>query len=796
MKIERGSNVKLSLSNRTQYLAIALLLSLLAALFTPTQQVYADTNSGGIEAKIEAGFQSYVKQDKWYPVKLTLTNRTGKDIKGELVVSALSSYTGSTVDYVVPAELPQNTEVVLTVGIPGDALSKVNSLISFYSGSYSKGEKVPIIGQTYIENKMISSYTIGVISRDPDTMNFMPSLNQRGYDIVVIPLTEEQLPDDSLLLDTLDTLVINDTATSVWSEDQIKAITDWVKRGGTLVLSGGAGYEKTAAAFQHIAPVKATGTVEISELSVLAIAGEAGLPDNAKLTISVGDVIEGSQSLMHGDIPLAVTRSVGLGYVVYAAFDPSLAPVASWSGSATLWSKMLQNNLQMNFNSGRYGGDLFHTLDYTIDQFPSITPPNFMILMVIFGIYLLVVAPVLYFVLSKVDRREWSWLLIPSISVVAAIAVFIFGAGDKRSLSAHTIEVVELTGSGDGIVSGATGIFVPNGGTVKVDFGEKVFATSYSNSSSTFGSFNPNGGTQMIMNDDSTSALWRDVSYWSTRKAWLDERVIEGEVGLFNTSLKKLNGSYQLDVTNETATDLTNVSVLLGGQAYNIGDLKRGESGTVVLPSLGGQSYGYSNYGWMLFSNSMGNRDDNYDRERRIVDAYMNQNTFTFSGDIPTIVGFSKDKNSKYKVNGTDVKSNNLTMWTQRINKLEMEGNKIMLTSSSLSPSIIQNTLQHMNFQGNGMLYAGTGELILQYSLPNRNEVSYTELLVLSNQMNNQYAKWMIWNESISSWEDIPSNSVNAKQYLIDESEIQLKLIISSEMETTIPVLTLEGEVK
>ena len=788
--------MKLSPSNRKNCTAIILLLTVLAGLFSPLQRVFAEPQSGGIEVKAEAGFQNYVKAGKWYPVKLTLTNKTGKDVKGELVVSALSSSTGATIDYVAPAELPQNTEVVVTLGIPGDVLTKSNSLISFYSGSYSNGTKLPVTGQTYIENKVTSSYAIGVISRNPDTLNFMPSLNQRGYDIVVVPLAEEQLPQDSVLLDTLDTIVINDTATSSWSEGQIKAVTDWVKRGGTLVLSGGAGYAKTAEAFQQIAPVKATGTAELSELSILAVAGEAGLPDNAKMTVSTGEIIEGSPSLLQDGVPLAVTRSVGLGQVIYAAFDPSLAPIASWSGSATLWAKLLQDNLQMNMNGGRYGGSLFQTLNYTIDQFPSITPPKFGLLMLIFAIYLFLVAPLLYIVLSKADRREWAWWLIPSLSVIASLSVLLFGAGDKRSMSAHTIEVVELAGDGDGIKSGATGVFVPTGGTVRIDFGEKVYATSYTNNS-TFGDFSPNGSSQIIMNDDSSSAVWRDVSYWSTRKAWLDERVIEGEAGQFALSFNNENGTYKATVTNQTASDLTDVGILIGGQAYHLGDLKMGESASAALTTIGNRPYGYTNYGWMLFSQSSNTGQDNYYRHRELLDAYMNQNSYSFAGDYPAIVGFNVDKSSKYKVNGSDIKSNNLTMYVQRIGEMDMEGNKLFVTSSTLTPSVIDNSLQHLNFQGSGMLYVGTGELVLQYALPRANEVVYTELLAVNaGYSSNQYARWMIWNETNGDWEDMPAGPVDPKDYTTGESAIRMKLIASNDIETMLPVLTLEGEVK
>ena len=788
--------MKLPMSSRYNYMMLVALLALVAVLLMPAGRTYAEPLSEGIEIKSEVGYQGYVKQDKWFPVKLTLTNRMDKDVSGELVLSALSSNYGSTNDYVVPVELPQNTEVVVTLGVPGDVLKKSSSKLSFYKGSYNEGTKLPIIGNDYIDNKMTNSYTIGVLSRDPDTLNFMPSLNQKGYDIVIIPVTEDQLPEQSLLLDTLDTLVINDVATSSLEEKQVQAITDWVKRGGTLVLSGGAGYAKTAASFDEIAPIKATGTLELTDFSAVAIAGEAEWPTGSKMTVSIGELQNSSATLMQGDVPIAATRSVGLGEVVYAAFDPSLAPAATWSGSATLWSKLLQNNMQMLANGvNYYPGAMNQSFNRIIDEFPSINPPNFGVLLLIFGIYLFIVAPLLYFILAKSDRREWAWWLIPVLSIAAGFAVFLFGADDKRAMSAHTIEIVKLTGDGEGIVSGATAVFVPNGGTVRMNFGEKVYATSYANSynNNISGNFNPNGNTQLVMNDSSTTAVWRDVSYWSTRKAWLDERVMEDEAGQFQISFKKSGTGYEVSVTNETMSSMTDVAVLMNGQAYRLGDLKAGESGSAAV-GMGGTIYSHMDYGWMLFNHSGNYNDDKKYREREVLNSYMNQNNRgSVNGGAPVVVGFSQTKEAKYKVNGTAIKGDNLTMWVQQIDEMLIDGNKVAVSSSSLMPSIIENTLQHMNFEWGGMMYVGQGELVLQYILPRNNEIHYTELSVLNS---GQGQVWKIWHEASGAWIDLASASSFLDEYLLDGAALRLKLVASSESNAAVPVLLLEGEVR
>ncbi len=236
------------------------------------------------------------------PAHLTLTNRTNTDLKGEVVISVISPYGGMTTDYVVPVELPKETPVELTVSLPGTQLSKDNNKIRFFEGASAKGKEVAIIGKAFLDSNGTADYTFGVLASDPDTLNFMPSLNVRGYQISVMPLTPEQLPDEASLLDYFDVLAINDVATSDWSEQQVAAITGWISKGGTLILSGGAGYSKTAKAFAAIAPVEPDGGTVSQPISPEMVnAGEAKSASAGDMTLSTGKLAAGATKLLGGE---------------------------------------------------------------------------------------------------------------------------------------------------------------------------------------------------------------------------------------------------------------------------------------------------------------------------------------------------------------------------------------------------------------------------------------------------------------------------------------------------------------
>lgn len=264
-------------------------------------------------------------------------------------------------------------------------------------------------------------------------------------------------------------------------------------------------------------------------------------------------------------------------------------------------------------------------IESIIDEFPSIKPPNFMLLMWMFIGYMIIVAPVLYIILAKADRREWSWWLIPAFSVITGFAIFFFGAEDKRNLSAHTIEIIELTGQGDAVRSGATAVFIPTGGTVTAEFDKRVNLSFYTNYNQN-GNQNMDDKTQLISENDSTTVLWRSVPYWSTRKLWIEKQTMSSDTGQLTLAYKQIRHAIEVTATNNTTTNLTNVSMLINGQAQLFGDLKVGESGQTTITTSTVNQSGYFPYGQMMFPNPTNRGNDGYNRERQLVDSFGNRN--------------------------------------------------------------------------------------------------------------------------------------------------------------------------
>lgn len=760
----------------------------------------------GIAVQSKIGYNGSYKEGKWYPLQFTFTNQTGKDLSGEAVFSVVTQE-NITTDYIVPVDLPAGTPVDVTIGLPGTPLTRDGSKLRFFEGSYKRGKTVDVSWSTALPSQGLSGYVIGVVSRDPDTMNFMPTLNQKGYDIRVLPIQPDELPTESVLLDMLDTLVINDAATKEWSGGVVQAIKEWVARGGTLVLSGGAGYAKSAEAFADITPVEAGGTTALATADSLARAGGEPLSLAAPLTVSVGKLKDGTESdIREGELPLVASRSHGFGNVIYAAFDPSLEPMSSWPGSAPLWSKLLQRNLSNLQGMGgavmlgnTYNNNMMWNLKQLIDLFPSIKPPSFGLLIGMFALYVLIVAPILYIVLAKLDRREWGWWMIPSVALLTGVLVFVIGAGDKRNTAVHTIEIVELSSDGQAVVSGSTAIFSPNGGTVTADFGSKLPVRLYSDDNMSSGGTVVMNGEYQVRDDGSgLQAIWRNVPYWSTRKLWMDRRVADpAETGGIAVAYEQENGSVKLVVTNDTTADLTNVSLLMNGTAQVIGDLKQGESGSVTMmtQTLPPQPGSYYSYADTIFPYSGSSNNDRLNRERQLTDNYFNQNNGALFTLNPVIVGYSTDRDSTYEVDGGKANTDRLTMWVKGLDPVEQIGGRVFVPAGAMQPVVASNTMTAMSYYGNGVIAVSAGEVILEYITPVNDNVAYDKLDVILNQgYSNPNIEWSIWRESTNEWVPVSGALGTPDEYLIEGQTIQIKLVSGAGGETVYPYVTLEGE--
>lgn len=674
-------------------LAGALLLA--AALVNLAAPLPAHADRVPLEVKAEAGYQGKIKEGRWFPLQLTITNN-GDDLSGELAVELASSTQGKDVTYTVPVELPSHSTKSISIALPGMNLTERNNRISFYEGNAASGKRVQILGgdlRLSAQTLPVGAYHVGVLARDPDTMNFLALLNQKGYSVTVVPLKLEDMYAEALMLDGLDALVVNDVSASEWKEEQVTAVIAWVNRGGSLILAGGAGYAKTAQPFEELSPVQATGTTALSSAGSLAAAGGAELVLDSPLTVSAGPLKEGARGIVEQDgFPLIAVSYAGLGKVWYAAYDLSLQPIASWPGNPALWETILGSELKALSALSRSSftaaaGPGFWGISQGLEYFPNMSSPDTGSLFWVLVIYACAVGPALYFALKHWDKREWAWVAIPGLALLVSGSIYLFGAWDRNATLAQQLTMVQLNGDGTGFERSAAAVFVPKGGSYELQRAGSAYALS-------LGSGNNGTNTPVQMSGDSDAFISRKssgaairltgVPYWSTRKAWfVDEE--PREYGSIDYTLSYDGSDWTGEFRNSTSADLHELVLFAGNEWYPVGQMDAGatlsfhqaasgrpDSDVGASPAEPSNMWHSQDVAQQLFP-YQGSRDENA-KYRGLLAALLEE----FSqrpGTNVFLIGWSKGTGkSGLLVNGREIGGDELKLWVQPLHPQLAEG--------------------------------------------------------------------------------------------------------------------------
>ncbi|OAB46152.1 DUF7408 domain-containing protein [Paenibacillus glacialis] len=769
---------------------------LLQALIIPSAVYAADGPS--ITIKTDLGYNGRIKASKWNPVKITLTSDT--DVSGDIVIQNTDNYMGSA-SIVQHVELTKNTAKEVIVGIPGVVYDKNRNQIRFYKDSVKEGKYIPFSsGKSYIEGVPENGAIIGVLSDDPDTMIFMNVLRGGGYDLNIVKMQAAGIPEDPMLLDGLDVLVINRFASDTLSKTQISAISGWVKSGGTMVLAGGAGYPKTAAAFADLSPVQYEGTFSVSSLPELASLGGKPLNLEGDFTLSNAQPLEDSEVLYRAENkPLIVSRQIEQGNVLYAAYDLTMAPISSWNGHPKVWSHLLKNDLPLNNQNRMFPDNQLNNLGYILNYFPSLKMPGFSGLVWMLMIYVVVVAPVLYWILRKVDRREWAWWIIPLIAIIASATVYTVGSSDKTKELAHTLNILELNGRGSSTTTSATAFFTPSSGDYTLEFPKNTHIRLQRESGLLGSSGVDNSFIEVGSQETKVDLL--NMPQWSLAKMWA-QQTDNRQVGQLNVTLS-LNdqGNVEGKVINETTSDLTKVVLVVGAKVYELGDIAKNKQSD-ILTTTSGKNLNLmgGNIGSLLYPYTNTNNGNNFNRERELLMNYVPYTSWYEKGSY--ILAWSNDPILTYTHEGKAISSNQLNLWAQPVMIDLIQSGTINIPFGYISPNMTQVNAGMWNQDPNGMINMSQGVATFEYELPKLEKDAVYEELTLRGTNVGQNTEFKIWNEKKLDWEVVVWQSngytinTNVEQYAMNGKMLRLTVSAKDQTSFTLPDLRLKGKVK
>ncbi len=422
-------------------IAIALLVSMINAFASPqmsrahsSPSTLNDAPLSAVAIVTEAGFNGYIKPGNWIPVHVTLN--ANEPVEGNIALSPLQDRSQR---YGVDVSLARNTKKQLLLYAP-PSNGPIEALFS------SAGT---VIGASNLTIHPLGDgdRLILVISDPSDGFNFLNDLHTPyGGMTYVAQMRPEQIPGYTPALNSVDVIIFNNIDTLALSAVQRDAIRVWVLGGGRLVLSGGPGARLTLGGFEDFAPARVGQSLQRGTVAGLR---DLLIPNNVEVSAVVStskpvsstvlkpaDLIaplvvllpatnDAHSLVSSNDTPLIMRRQMGRGTVDQLAFDAAIAPLRDWDDVRFVFASFLGGIVgEPGSNSALREASMAINAARAL---PGASLPPFLIVAGFLLLYVIVIGPLNFYVLRRLNKLAWAWITVPGAVVLFAIIGYATG---------------------------------------------------------------------------------------------------------------------------------------------------------------------------------------------------------------------------------------------------------------------------------------------------------------------------------------------------------------------------------
>ncbi|MFA1737275.1 hypothetical protein [Lysinibacillus fusiformis] len=594
---------------KTKITALTLLVMLMMSFLLPSTQAQA---AASLEVKATAGISGKAKYQSVVPLQVTVKNN-GPDFSGDMAINSSNSYEAASA-LVVPIDIAAGEEKTFTFYLDGLADNGYSDadLFAFYEGNIEKGKKIAYKGTKRLQSNFLdpTSTFVYTLTDKSDRLSallrlssFVPQNNVEIFNIN--QLKDYTFPEDEQGLAMANVIVVDEVAIADLAQKQQEALLKWVQDGGTLLLGASDQVDATAGIFTDYLPMSLSQEMTSISAETLTKLSGGGI-FTQPISIHTATNHEGSLPVLtENNIVLASKKKIGSGEIIQTAFSLGDQPLASMDGYAALLAKLIDIQSISQQGMMSQGQSPLDQISYELrninELFPSFeVSVSYMLIVII--LYIIIIGPVLYFVLKKVDKREHAWWIIPVFSIVLSIGLFIVGAKDRivqpqvqqsafyrvnedSSLNGYYVESILTNRSGDFIVNtdkNTTAVAMRN----------------YNNFTGTVGDLHES--SYIKENANGSTLTLRDLNYWSVQS--FGGKTSAQNIGKMDVDITLKNEKLTGTVKNNFPFELKDVTLISGVKEVKLGDIKANgtlqvdkEMKTTVLqkPSIF-NSYNYS----------------------------------------------------------------------------------------------------------------------------------------------------------------------------------------------------------
>ena len=393
-----------------------------------TAEPVAVTNPG-IALDAELGYSGTITYMRDIPLTVTVENKGSDDIQGTIGVDLYRN--NRFFDrYEHPLSLASGAKkkVVLPVNLK---MKQDRYVIEFVQDGKVAASVIKTPDRTIKPEAVL----IGVLSADPQALSYMnlDSITRISPDHYeawqLIALDADRFPRSGSLMNAFMMLVVDGFDVATLSEAQLQVLDRWLEGGGIAIVGGGAQAATGYPYFSKYTGLTAGGIAEAEDITPALIQYFAFASDKPlSEKVLLNDVNTSDTPLVSASRPLIFKHQAGSGLVYTAAFELGAKPLANWSGMSSLWPRVLIKSANQQYaslyskiSSRLYGGS-YST--YLLQNVPIESAGSTVPVIILLIVYLLLAGFGSYFLLKRLDKREWMWLTVPALALVCMAGLY------------------------------------------------------------------------------------------------------------------------------------------------------------------------------------------------------------------------------------------------------------------------------------------------------------------------------------------------------------------------------------
>ncbi len=558
------------------------LLVLLAALMLRPACCYAATD---IYVTVDHGYGSSAgaKQGRYLPVTLHMDNRTASPAQGQIQVKAAGS-DGDIYEYEYLWELEESEKDDMTYYIPLGYHSEDIAVRVLQQGEEIYSRRIDLDMDADTKSLMIAA-----LCDEPESLAWLDgkSVNYGLLKTHIYDFDAATFPQDRRGLDMFDLIIVTNYRLRNLSETQMRAMLDWVRDGGVLLLGTGARADDTLGRLAPELLDDRYSEPELRELDITLGTAAETPSDGVIEAMQITAALHGGNSLWRADeytVVSAVTKDSGM--IAVASFDVS--ELESYAGDhaeyADRFLNLILTSSRITELSGEFGSDdTYEYLNLLLGAGDVEKLPPVQLQAVALLAYILLAGPGLYIFLKQHGAAEYYRRGVVVLAMVFAALIYFIGIRTRfeENLSGY---VAVVTGDD---TSATETIFLnlraPYSSPMEARSDKKytVLPISSSDRSGISGADNTNdeSDVRIAYSAEDVRITIASADEFAPKFFRLERSLEEDE------ALKTVTGNLELfegkltgTIINGSGQQLSGVSVIGYGKLYYIGDMAAGET--------------------------------------------------------------------------------------------------------------------------------------------------------------------------------------------------------------------------